>query len=224
MANGAVSAPSDKNLITSDVTTNDASTSKHGFMKKLSGSSTDVFKGDGTFGSAPAPSGLGWALKNYTAVSATSVSVSSLDLSTDLKYKIVLTCSGNNSQANLQMKINGSSAANYNYATAQVYFNGAGSGSNYGTSGDSAWGLTATAANTYEAEVDLAKLVTNSVTQILANWRLGGMGIDANSAYLVGVQGSGVNSAQTNVTSITFQLGGAPSCDWKVWVYQLKTS
>jgi len=37
-------------LSLSDITTNNASTSNHGFLKKLSGASTDVLRGDGTFG------------------------------------------------------------------------------------------------------------------------------------------------------------------------------
>lgn len=39
-------------LSLSDVTTGNASTSKHGLLPKLSGSSSDVLKGDGTFGAA----------------------------------------------------------------------------------------------------------------------------------------------------------------------------
>jgi hypothetical protein len=40
----------DADLSTTDVTTNNATSSKHGFLPKLSGSSSDVLKGDGTFG------------------------------------------------------------------------------------------------------------------------------------------------------------------------------
>lgn len=37
-------------LTLSDVTTNNATTTRHGFLPKLSGNNTDVLKGDGTFG------------------------------------------------------------------------------------------------------------------------------------------------------------------------------
>jgi hypothetical protein len=40
-------------LIISDNTINNATASKHGFLPKLSGSSSDVFKGDGSYGGVP---------------------------------------------------------------------------------------------------------------------------------------------------------------------------
>ena len=43
----------DSQVTFTDITTGNASTSNHGFLVKLSGSSTDVLKGDGTFGAAP---------------------------------------------------------------------------------------------------------------------------------------------------------------------------
>ena len=39
-------------LSLTDITTNNATTSKHGFLPKLSGTASDVLKGDGTFGAA----------------------------------------------------------------------------------------------------------------------------------------------------------------------------
>jgi len=45
-------------LVLSDNTTNDATASKHGFLPKLSGSATDILKGDGTFGAASVGSGF----------------------------------------------------------------------------------------------------------------------------------------------------------------------
>lgn len=47
MPNTAASAPSDKNLRTTDITTNNASTSKHGLMPKLVNDANKVFNGAG---------------------------------------------------------------------------------------------------------------------------------------------------------------------------------
>ena len=41
--------PADTNIVTTDVTTNDATTTKHGFMPKLSGNALHFLRGDGTF-------------------------------------------------------------------------------------------------------------------------------------------------------------------------------
>lgn len=42
--------PTDANITLTDVTTNNASTTKHGFMPKLTGQAGDVMRGDGTYG------------------------------------------------------------------------------------------------------------------------------------------------------------------------------
>jgi hypothetical protein len=47
----------DANLSTSDITTNNASITKHGFLKKLSGNSTDYMAGDGNWTALPGGGG-----------------------------------------------------------------------------------------------------------------------------------------------------------------------
>src|SRR6185312_495214 len=42
-----------------DITTNNASTSKHGFVKKLTGNAADCYLGDGTFATCPGTAGSG---------------------------------------------------------------------------------------------------------------------------------------------------------------------
>jgi predicted RecA/RadA family phage recombinase len=59
---------SDATISLTDITTGNASSARHGFLPKLSGSATDVLKGDGTFGT-PASSG---AKKSFTYVVAAS--------------------------------------------------------------------------------------------------------------------------------------------------------
>lgn len=48
---GAVSSIPESDISFTDITTGNVSTLKHGYIPKLSGSATDVFKGDGTWGS-----------------------------------------------------------------------------------------------------------------------------------------------------------------------------
>jgi hypothetical protein len=48
--------PIDADLAFTDVTTNNASSSKHGFLPKLSGNSTDCFHGDGAYGACTSTS------------------------------------------------------------------------------------------------------------------------------------------------------------------------
>lgn len=60
--------PTDANLQTSDITTNDATTSKHGFLQKLPGGTTSFLRADGTFAT---PAGAGDVSSN-TAVSVDS--------------------------------------------------------------------------------------------------------------------------------------------------------
>jgi len=65
----AYSAVTDAKLSTSDITTNNSSTSKHGFLKKLSNSATDYMDGSGNW-SVPAGSGGGGSvalLEQHTA-------------------------------------------------------------------------------------------------------------------------------------------------------------
>lgn len=47
---GGTGVATDATITFTDITTNNASVSKHGFLPKLSGSASDVLKGDGTFG------------------------------------------------------------------------------------------------------------------------------------------------------------------------------
>ncbi len=56
-------------LSLTDITTSDASASKHGFLPKLSGSASDCFLGDGTFGVCGAGGGANTALSNLASVS-----------------------------------------------------------------------------------------------------------------------------------------------------------
>jgi hypothetical protein len=60
---------SDANLITSDITTNNATTLKHGFLPKLSGSGTQYLNGEGNWASVSGGSGLpaGYSEVSFTA-------------------------------------------------------------------------------------------------------------------------------------------------------------
>lgn len=81
------SAVTDAKLSTSDITTNDASTSKHGFLKKLSNVSTEFMNGQGNW-ATPAGGGGGITFKrtvlngngNKTTTSTTKVAIDTTNL------------------------------------------------------------------------------------------------------------------------------------------------
>lgn len=82
----AYAAVTDAQLSTSDVTTNNASTTKHGFLKKLSNSATDYMDGTGAW-STPAGGGGGSALlgaKTYSTGSDTAWASSSSTTTADI--------------------------------------------------------------------------------------------------------------------------------------------
>lgn len=67
-AGSIVALTTDVNLVTSDVTTNNATTAKHGFLLKLGGGSTNFLRADGTW-NAPA-GGTGITIGAALALSA----------------------------------------------------------------------------------------------------------------------------------------------------------
>jgi hypothetical protein len=68
---GDGAAITDANLSTSDITTNDASTSKHGFLKKLSNVATQYMDGTGSYS---VPAGTGTPTDGWISISATGTS------------------------------------------------------------------------------------------------------------------------------------------------------
>lgn len=66
---------SDANLITSDITTNNSSVSKHGFLPKLSGSATQYLNGQGNWASVSGGSGLPAGYSEVSFTGQTSVNV-----------------------------------------------------------------------------------------------------------------------------------------------------
>lgn len=77
---GAVSSIPESDISFTDITTGDVSTLKHGYIPKLSGSATDVFKGDGTWGSGGGASSDARLAGFYT--DATTVGTGVTDLYT----------------------------------------------------------------------------------------------------------------------------------------------
>ncbi len=75
-----------------DITTNNSSTSFHGFLKKLSGATSDVMRGDGTWGGIYAPEGFLQNGKIVPSVSSNNLTVAIKTLagtdpsSTDVVY------------------------------------------------------------------------------------------------------------------------------------------
>jgi len=87
-------APSDANLSTSDITTNNASTTKHGFLKKLSNVATEFMNGAGNWAT---PTGGSYQFKSSSAVTgaaAQQLDSGTLDLDTDGSYYIEIYSKG----------------------------------------------------------------------------------------------------------------------------------
>lgn len=101
-ANGVVTngqnSLTESDVTTSDVTTGNASTSKHGFLPKLSGSATDVLKGDGTFGAASGGSSVTFVPSRFTTNAAGQIAPTNLWATLTDGASIPLDASGSTNQ------------------------------------------------------------------------------------------------------------------------------
>ncbi len=161
----------------------------------------------------------GWDFVSYTtATNATSVTVSSLDLSTDGSYFVVLQVSDLAAADDIQMQMN--SGTSFWYATT-------------GFTGVTSWTkgnednnrvVFSPGDSTNDASSYLIKLVfgfgntdnTNTLRPFVT-YEGSGMGDGASGNRIVRLQGGGYATDQTNVTSLVFSNGQSGS-DWKVWV------
>jgi hypothetical protein len=89
-SSNAIVTPTDQSLITSDITTNDVSTSKHGFAPKAPNDATKYLDGTGAY-SVPSGSGGTAAIFDHTVTGAAVTSVTTngvitLDSNTDGGY------------------------------------------------------------------------------------------------------------------------------------------
>jgi hypothetical protein len=120
---------SDDTIIFSDITTNNASTTKHGFLRKLSGSSTDVLKGDGTFGAASGGGNFTLITDTLLAVDTANFDFTSIPGTYTHLFIVTLTRSdnGGGSFDFILMRFNNDSGTNYDYANSAGSSTGASS-------------------------------------------------------------------------------------------------
>lgn len=100
----------ESSLKLSDVTTNNASSTKHGFLPKLSGSSTDVLKGDGTFGTIT--SGLSLLTRKVLTPDATTLTT---DTFTAKHYLYVRISQPGSNSVKLAIRFNSDGGNNYSW-------------------------------------------------------------------------------------------------------------
>lgn len=177
---------------------------------------------------ATASSGGAWTLVSYsTATDAASITVSSLDLATDLYYDIVCQITQQSGARDENyITVNGS-ATGYVYLNNYVTFNGnatAASGNLFSATntqfsiGD---GVNAVSNATYHVRVYF--LDHSATARPFFEWtRTGAVGSDAE--MLSKVTGTGYNNGITNLTSIKFEPGSAVTADYKVWVRKANTA
>jgi len=177
----------------------------------------------------------GYSLVSYSTGTSSSITVSSLDLSTDLAYKIVFqwntTAAGTNG-GGVHMRISGSSASEYNWVNQKVTWTTSATSSQEGKTAENNWIMVGTdgGAN-YKCcfgEVMLRLFsIDGTNTRVSGKWENMGIeqpdGTDESSHYT----GGGYNTGQSNVTSVTFtrfNTSGSPTDAWKVWVFKANTA
>lgn len=174
-------------------------------------------------------SGIGWALVSYTsATNQTSFAVSSLDLSTDLAYHVVIRVQARSAAiTSCTMTINGSAGAHYNWGGQRILRTGGGSSLNtQGNDLDTKLGLSGNnSQNAFLVTLDMTMLSLDGTTsRPLFLWHSASAG---NAGTVTGGEfqyfsGSGYQDAQTNVTS--FNVITSSATDVGVWVYKRTTT
>lgn len=173
----------------------------------------------------PAPSGIGWSLKEYSTATASGITSGTLDLATDWKYKILVQCSAASATSKtLYWKINWVTTANsyWNIMQGRNYDGTTAANENLDFK-DSQWQFTSNGWNAYTMEFDLSILSydgTNS--RVIGHSNVSGLYQDSTEKIMM-IEGTHYQTTQTNVTSINFNVTTG-SWVWKMWIYQLKTS
>lgn len=63
--------------------------------------------------SASTPTGIGWALKSYSTSATGSISITGLDLVTDLSYRVVVQCNNRSASGTFRIAINNETASTH---------------------------------------------------------------------------------------------------------------
>lgn len=166
--------------------------------------------------------GGGWAFESYnTATNSASITVSSLDLETDLAYQVVYeTIADSGTNHEVQMTFGGTGAGTYVFGLS--WQKQVGATSSNGSSGSNSlgyWRLQTETTRSCQGTLLLTK-GTNTTGEPLIMMRGSTGGYSTDTALTTSV--SGVNEA-TTVTSITL-TASAGTPNWKVWIFRAATS
>lgn len=175
-----------------------------------------------------AGSGVGWALKSYsTASSAASISISSLDAVTDIKYKIHVMCiptGGTNTGVDFRFNAVTSGYQNYiniigaDNTSAITERSLPNQSTTYGLVSKD--GTPTVYLHDFEMDV-IAQKIDGTTVYVCYH----GTGSAWSTTARTNISFSGM-STETNMTSLVFSTNNSNgnTCNWKVWVYQLTTS
>lgn len=164
----------------------------------------------------------GWTFVSYnTATNAASITVSSLNLETDLSYQVIYqTIADSGTNHEVQMTFGGTGAGTYIFALNWTKH--AGGSLTNGTSGSNSlgyWRMQVETARSNEGTVLLSK-GANNAGEPLIMMRGSTGGYSTDTALQTSV--SGVNEATTVTSIILTASAGTPN--WKVWVFKAATS
>lgn len=167
--------------------------------------------------------GAGWTFVSYnTASAASSITVSSLNLSTDLQYHFIINCKSSSSGL-LTAQVNGASTgSDHAWAIQGVGFTGgSATETNTGDEADSLWTLSHNSGGrSHHCSLFLA---FNGNTEI-AMWETSSIGNAGGAENFPAINnGAGAFISNDEITSMKFAHNGGTG-DWKVWVFKASTS
>lgn len=192
-----------------------------------------VSNGAGALPTFQTISGGVYQLVSYTSGTGTSVTVSSLDLATDLQYKVIVELEGTASGANAQswrLRINGITTSTYKYLTRSTYWaGGAASSTQEGSAGASSIAINPALYRGYYGELDFFLMKQDGTNnRVMTNFNFycsDDPGASSDDMRIV--NGMGWQTSQANLTSITFAQSsttGTPTCAYKIWILKPRTS
>lgn len=170
----------------------------------------------------------GWDFVSYTTASGTTdITVSGLDLVTDICYKIIveITESGTNQSATPFVRINGITTSTYDYmGSYNIFYGGSISTglTSFGANGTRAYLMSTGNPHNWSSEMIFNMLGVSGGTKRVVG-RHTSTGTSNTNDEMQSVYGSFRNSGGTNMTSIL--IGDLSTTkDWKVWVFKAATS
>ena len=173
--------------------------------------------------------GAGWTLQSYNTATATSITVSSLDLATDKHYRMIVKMSdgATDSREVLQSQINGvTTADSYGSVwTGRILdFSASTDSEQSGSAVGAAW-KAGSASSSSHMTVDF-NIMDDQATaaRVSGHWNMNTVGKSADADDMAVYTGMWYQKTQTNMTSIKYYLSGAQTKEWEVWILIPATS